>query len=94
MEDSNTQAPSDGMPELENMQYLVPKQVWHRYCRSYSTFMKRLSHIVREGNYCEGAFRVIPQRDVRKRRYNQFEIHPSFGIEVLNRYFNARNARW
>jgi hypothetical protein len=91
--DSITQLPGSGPSEPENMQYFTPKQIWHRYCRSYSTFMKRLNDIVREGEYREGAFRVIPQQDVRKRPYNQFEIHPVWGIEVLDRYFSARNAR-
>jgi len=91
--DSISQWPGSGGPESET-RYLVPKEVWHRYCRSYSTFMKRLNGIVRKGDYREGAFRVIPQQDLDKRAYNQFEIHPVLGIEVLDRYFSARNARW
>jgi hypothetical protein len=88
-----TQWPGSGSPEPENNRYLVPKEVWHRYCRSYSTFMKRLNVIVRKGKYRDDAFRVMPQLDLRKRSYNQFEIHSVWGIEVLDKYFSARNVR-
>jgi len=89
--DSVMQIPPSGMPDRDR--YLVPKEIWHLYCRSYSTFMKRLNEIVREGEYREGAFRVIPQRGLHKRRYNQIEVHPVWGIEVLNKYFDAANVR-
>ena len=83
------------MPEPENMVYLTPKQIWHRYCRSYSTFMKRLPEIIRKGGDRQGAFRVIAQEEgSQKRAYNQWLIHPIWGIEVLDRYFSCKNARW
>jgi hypothetical protein len=87
-----TQLPAPELPEADC--YLVPKEIWFRYCRSYSTFMKRLNFIVREGYYREGAFRMTWQQDLRKRAYNQFQIHSVWGIEVLDRYFTAKNARW
>jgi hypothetical protein len=88
-----TQAANFGVPKLEDLQYLKPKQIWHRYCSSYSTFMKQLKMVIRKGNYRKEAFRVIPQQDLKKRAYNQFEIHPVWGIEVLDEHFSARNAR-
>jgi len=89
--DSTTQPAGSELPESA---YLVPKEVWFRYSRSYSAFMKRLNVIVREGYYREGAFRVNWQQDLRKRAYNQFQIHSVWGIEVLDKYFSAKNARW
>lgn len=89
--DSITQLPGSGVPDPENMQYFTPKQIWHRYCRSYSTFMKRLPKIIRKGDYQQDAFRLIAQEgDSRKRVYNQWQIHPVWGLEALDRYFSPR----
>lgn len=85
------QVSGSGIPELENMNYLEPKQIWQRYCRSYSTFMKRLPKIIRKGGYREGAFRLIAQEaSSRKRAYNQWQIHPVWGIEVLDKCFSPK----
>jgi len=87
----NTQLHAPGLPEADR--YFVPKEIWFRYCRSYSTFMKRLNIIVRKGGYRKDAFKVTPQQDPRKRVFNQFLIHSAWGIEWLDRYFGPGNAR-
>jgi len=80
-------------PENFNIEYLTPKKVSPRYCRCYSTFMKRLNKILPKGGYKKGAFRLIPQEDTSKRVFNQWQIHPYLGIEFLDEYFDPKHAR-
>lgn len=89
-----THQAGSGLPEPENLPYLMPKQVWHLYCRSYSTFMKRLPRIIERGGYREDAFRWIPQGEgSRRRAYRQWQIHSVWGIEHLNKCFRVSNRQ-
>lgn len=91
MEDSfATIRPRAGFPARENNDaYLEPKQLAFRYGLAYSTFLKHLKLIVREGDYQKEAFRV-PRQNPLKREHARIRIHPVHGVAVLDHYFDAR----
>jgi hypothetical protein len=76
---------------LQNLgRYLSAREVAPLYEKAYSTFQKYLKMLVEKGGYEKGAFRKFQQKPGSpKREYVLIEIHPTLGIEELDRFFGC-----
>ncbi len=70
--------------------YLSAREVAPLYEKAYSTFQKYLKACVENGGCAKGAFRKFRQEPGSpKRGYVLIEIHPTLGIEELDRFFGC-----